>query len=203
MEQQQVADQKSSRYYIYIKPVIGNKYVRSFAPYIFSLISIIIFIIFAIRPTVITIIGLQKTIQDSQQVLDILNKKSEDLVLGRKNLDALGQPILDKINTRIPKEPAVTNLINSLNQASSNSASVSAMQVQPVTIYDVAASTAPNSINEVSFSFNVQGAYSELLSVIDHLLKSPRMLNLTNTILSRSTEGATQLSISGTTYYLK
>lgn len=198
-----MADSRYSRYYVYIKPVIGNKYVKSFAPYIFSLISLIIFIIFAIRPTVVTIIELQKSIQDNQKILDQLDKKTQDLTDGKRNLENISPEIKNKINARIPSSPAVTNLINNLQTSASNIATVSALQVQPVTIYNNASDQkTPLSLEELSFSFNIQGPYSELLTVIDNFNKAPRLINLTSVVFNKTIEG-NGLSISGKGYYLK
>ncbi|MDD2822658.1 MAG: type 4a pilus biogenesis protein PilO [Candidatus Daviesbacteria bacterium] len=199
-----MATSKYSRYYVYIKPVITNKYVRSFAPYIFSLASLIIFIIFAIRPTIVTIIELQKSIQDNQAVLVSLQKKSEDLTTGKRNIENLDPDLLVKINNRLPKDPGITNLINNLQTSAANIASVSALQVQPVTIYTNA--TDPNSkqsIDEIAFSLNTQGSYTQLLSILENLNKTSRFINLTNAVINKSAEGGTSLSITGKGYYLK
>lgn len=199
-----MAEAKYSRYYVYIKPVIANKYVRSFAPYIFSLLALIIFTVFAIRPTVLTIIELQKNIQDNQKILTILQKKSEDLTTGKRNLDNLDREIKNKISAKLPTNPAVTNLISSLQTSATNSASVSALQIQPVTIYkSVADPDTKLTLEELIFSFNTQGAYSQITTVIDNLSKASRYLNLTNVALSRLGEGGVSLSVSGKGYYLK
>lgn len=198
-----MATSKYSRYYVYIKPVIGNKYVKSFAPYIFSLLSLIIFIIFAIRPTVLTIIELQKSIQDNKATLTLLEQKSKDLTDGKRNLDNMSPEIKNKISARLPSSPAVSNLISSLQTSASNVASVSALQVQPVTIYDGTINqTAPLTLEELAFSFNVQGSYTDLITVLDNLGKTPRLVNLTSAVFNKTTEGI-NLSINGKGYHLK
>lgn len=199
-----MADIRYSRYYVYIKPVIGNKYVKSTAPYIFSVLAIIIFIIFAIRPTVSTIINLQKSIQDNQQVLNTLEQKSRDLTQGKINLDNLDQNVKTKINTRLPDNAAVALLINDLQIAATKNASISALQIQPVTIYtNASGSVVKKNLGELSFSFNVQGSYADLLSTLNNISKSPRLINLTDIVLNKSTEGTTGMSINGKAYYLK
>lgn len=199
-----MADTKYNRYYVYIKPVIGNKYVKSTAPYIFSVLAIGIFIIFAIRPTVLTIINLQKNIQDSEQVLNTLEQKSRDLTEGKRNLDNLDQSIKAKINTRLPDNATVALLINDLQIAASKNASISALQIQPVTIYTNATDSAiKKNLGEVLFSFNVQGSYADLLSTLDNLSKSERLINLTGVVLNKSIEGTTGMSVNGKAYYLK
>lgn len=195
---------KYSRYYVYIKPVIGNKYVKSATPYIFSLLAIIIFVIFAIRPTILTIISLQKSIQDNQQTLDALEKKSRDLTDGKRNLENLDPNIKTLINTRLPDVVAVTTLINNLQITASKTASISALQVQPVTIYTNDSNLNPKqSLGEILFSLNAQGSYTSLLQTLDSIAKSSRLINITSVLLSKSAEGTIVLSISGKAYYLK
>lgn len=199
-----MANSRYSRYYVYIKPVINNKYVKSTAPYIFSLLAIIIFVIFAIRPTILTILDLQKSIQDNKQTLNTLEKKSRDLTDGKRNLDNLDPGIKTLINTRLPDTVAVTTLINNLQIAASKTASISALQVQPVTIYTNNSNLNPKqSIGEILFSFNTQGSYASLLQTLDNITKSSRLINLTSVFLNKSAEGIVGLSVSGKAYYLK
>lgn len=199
-----MADIKYNRYYIYIKQVTGNKYVKSTAPYIFSILAIIIFIIFAIRPTILTIINLQKNIQDNQQVLNALEQKSRDLTDGKRNLDNLDPNIKIRINTRLPDNAAVAILINDLQISATKNASISALQIQPVTIYtNATGSTVKKNLGELLFSFNVQGSYADLLSVLDNISKSSRLINLTGIVLNKSAEGITGMSVNGKAYYLK
>lgn len=199
-----MANPQSSRYYVFIKPVIGNKYVKSSAPYIFSLLAIIVFVIFAIRPTILTILDLQKSIQDNQAILETLDKKSRDLTDGKRNLDNLDPSVKTLINTRLPDQAAVTALIYDLEQSATKSASISALQVQPATIYvESSASGIKQQVGELTFSFNVQGSYAGLLETLNNLAKSPRLINITGATLSKSAEGAISLSVSGKAYYLK
>lgn len=195
-------DTRFGKYYIYIKPVIGNKYVKSSAPYIFSLIAIIIFTVFAIKPTVLTIISLQKNIQDNQKVLEALDQKSLALTEGKRNLDNLDPAVKALINTRLPNQAAVTTLVNDLQTTASQSASLSALQIQPVTIYtDVSEPTLD--VGEVLFSLNVQSSYAQLLATLDGLAKAPRLINVTSVIMNKTQEEPVGLSVSGKAYYLK
>jgi hypothetical protein len=63
---------KYSRYYTFIKPVIEHRFVRSFAPYIFSLLTVIIMMVFAIKPTISTILNLQKDLENNQKKVKLL-----------------------------------------------------------------------------------------------------------------------------------
>lgn len=193
-----------SRYYTYIKPVIENKFVKSSAPYIFSLITITIFILFAIRPTISTILNLQKNIENHRQVLEALEKKENDLTAGRNNLQSLDPERREKINAAIPENADVTSLIGSLRNASGKETLVSALQIQPVVLIDseVTPQKTLLSLGEASFTYNIQGDYGQLLPTLYNLQRSPRLLSIGSVVLS-SQGGVVVLSVSGKASFLK
>lgn len=201
-----MATSKYSRYYTYIKPVAQNKFIRSFAPYIFSLLTIIFLVIFAIKPTISTILNLQKSIDENKQVLKQLNDKADSLTLGKRNLQALGPETLNKINTLLPSQANVTTIITSLQKVPlGNQASISALQVQPVNLIDntIDIQKARLNLAEVEFTYNVQSSFQGLLATLQNLSKSPRLININNIVLSKQIDNPMVLSITGKAYFLK
>lgn len=198
-----MAETKYSRYYTYIKPAIQNKIVRSYTPYIFSLISIIVFIFFAIQPTITTISNLQKSIEDNQKVLDALTAKSRNLSLGKQNLENLGPDKKNRINLAMPNQANISTLIVSL-QKSQNQASSSALQIQPVNLVSIGEiPTAKTSLSEIDFSYSVSGSYNQLLEVLKNLNNSPRIISINSVSITKQEDSPTILSINGKAYYLK
>lgn len=200
------ASTRYSRYYTYIKPLAENKAVKSVAPYIFSLITIMILIIFAIRPTVSTIINLQKNIEENQQVLKQLETKAQNLIEGKKNYENLPPKTKQKINDAVPNQPNVTSVISSLENSSGPQASASALQIQPLTLFDDKTQNnkgAKLSLGEVDFSYNISGSFIDLLKTLQNLNNSPRLIQIDNVIISKQTASPTVLSITGKAYYLK
>lgn len=194
---------RSSRYFTYIKPVVENRYIKSAAPSVFSLITITIFIVFAIRPTVSVILGLQKNIANQKEILVKLNEKAQNLSQGKKNWESLGDENRLKINTAVPAHPEIPLLIKALKMSTPQTASFSALQIQPLTIIDVASSQSANlTLAEISFAYNIQGSYQELLSIIQNLEKSPRLLHIDSLSLNKQS-GELTLSLNGKAYYLK
>lgn len=195
---------KYSRYYTYIKPVITNKVVRSFAPQIFGIITITIFIVFAIRPTVSTILKLQKQIDENKQVLEQLNNKARNLSQGKANFDNLDPEIKQKIKTSIPDQPNITTLITSLQNSTGNQASGSALQIQPLTLFNANSNPKTSlSVNNVDFSFNTQGTFNQLLLDIYNISKAPRLISIDSITMTKSTGGTVTLSVIGKSYFLK
>lgn len=200
-----MATSKYSRYYTYVKPVIENRIIRSSAPYIFSLITISILTIFAIRPTVSTILNLQKNIGENEKVLQALDSKAQSLIEGKRNLDNLNPEIKVKIEAAAPTETNVPAVIANLQSSSVNIASVSALQIQPLTIIDntISEKKALLSLGEINFAYNTQGQFYQLLLSLENLNKSSRLLNITSVVINKQADDPPVLSITGKAYYLK
>ena len=193
-----------SRYFTYIKPVVKLPIVRNYGPTIFTLFAITIFIFFAIKPTVETILVLQKKIDDSNQVLEKATQKVNSLSLGKKNYDSLGQNITQKISAAIPDTVSLRSLIQNLEQnTKAREASISALQIQPL-IVNTKVDQKLGSLSEISFTFNIEGSYANLIEVLQDLKRSSRLISIENLSLSKVPEGeGLIMSLSGKAYYIK
>lgn len=192
-----------SRYFTYIKPIAKLPIVKNYGSTIFTIIAATIFIFFAIKPTIETILVLQKKISDANLVLEKATQKVNNLSLGKKNYDNLDPNIKEQIGATIPDTVGLKSLIQNLEgSALSHQASISALQIQPVTI---STKTEPKmgTLSEVSFTFNIEGAYNNLSLVLEDLKKSTRILSIESLSLSTANEGGLIMSLSGKTYYLK
>ncbi len=193
-----------SRYYTYIRPVIQNPIVKSFAPYVFSLITIAVMLVFALKPTISTILDLQKTLDQNTQVLKQLEDKAKTLTEAKNNLDSLGAKTRAKIDTAIPPRPTVTSLIYSLQHLTPQGATVSALEVQPITIYDSSSANNPKTtLGEINFTYNIEGDFTQALTALNNFNKSQTILTITNLSLSKQSDKPLFVSISGKAYYLK
>lgn len=190
-----------SRYYTYIKPVVQNRFVKSVAPYIFSIITVTMMLLLALKPTIETVLNLQKNIINNQQVLEALEKKVRDLSQGKKNLEELGEEKMLKINTSLPQTANITSLVAALQASVPQTASISALQVQPVSLQSK--KDINLALNEISFSLSVQGSYLELTQTLERILNSPRAIQITGVTINKSADGITNLIVSGKGYFLQ
>ncbi|MDO8429487.1 MAG: type 4a pilus biogenesis protein PilO [Candidatus Daviesbacteria bacterium] len=165
--------------------------------------TIILFILFALRPTISTIVNLQENLDKSQQTLETLEQKGRNLEAGRQNLNNLESTKRLKIKTSIPDQVNIGTLVASLQTSVEKGASVSAVQVQPLSVYKVNNQSLTNSLGEINFSFNVSGNYSEILQTVDKLSHSPRLVKITTLSINRLPEGRNLLSVTGKAYFLK
>lgn len=195
---------RHSRYYTYIKPILKNQAIKSFAPYIFSLFTITFFVIFVIHPTVSIILALNKSIEESKQVLTNLQTKSENLDLGKRNLEALNPGLRAKIDAFIPSNPTITAIVKSLqNTQQESSTPATIIQIQPLILID-STHTVANTLSEVSFNYSTQGPYIELITFLNAVNKMPRLISIDGLSIGRQIgEESTSLSASGRAYYLK
>lgn len=198
-----MADPKYSRYYTYIEPIAENKTVRSYAPYVFSLISIAVFGVFAIRPTITTISNLQKEVSEKQQLLDQLQQKANSLDTAKKNLDAIPADKKTQIANALPNNPQVTDFIANLQSDLPKEASSPAIQVQPVLLYDSTPSNGAYSVKKMSFIFNLKGSFSDLSNVSQAIKTLPRLTAIDEITLNKSEDGTLTLSVTADALYLK
>ena len=193
-----------SRYFTYIKPVTQLPIIKNYGSTIFTLLTMSLLIFFAIRPTIETILVLQKKLADQDEVLQKVTQKAKNLSLGKKNYDNLDQNIKEKISAGVTDTVSLKSLVQTLEQtAKVHEASVSALQIQPLVV-NIKIERQTGVLSEIFFTFNIEGAYKNLIAILQDLKSSSRLISIDSLSLSKSNEGGTLImSLSGKAYYLK
>jgi len=196
---------KQSRYYTYIRPLTRNKFVRTYSSLIFSLITIAIFSYYAIRPTVTTILSLQKSIEEQNQILNTLKEKVGHLVSGKQNYENIPTDTKVKLTNLIPDNPALPQLINSLTYAADTAeASISGIQFQPVELENQKTQIIKEAeLKEIEFTFNLQGDFPNLMAALTTLKRLDRLVTINTINFNQQAESPLVMSVSGKAYYLK
>lgn len=192
-----------SRYYTYIKPIIENQAVKSYSPYIFSLVTIAILVVFAIRPTISTILNLQKELQNQQSALQSLKNKSNNLTEAKRNLEALPLEVRSKIDNAVPVQANVTFLIKSLRNLAPQEGSASALQIQPVTIFNMMEPKGKFDVGQISFTYNSEVDYPKALELLTKINKLARVASIDSVSLNKQQGGQLVVSITGRAYFMK
>lgn len=194
-----------SRYFTHIQPLLKAPIVRSYGGIILNLITMSVFILFAIKPTVETILVLQKKLEDSNQVLAQITQKAENLSLAKKNYSEMNSTIKSKIQTAVPGQVSIKTLTASLeNIALTNQASISALQIQPVTIQSIDNPTNAKKLKELSFTYNIEASYTNMVNILKELQKTVRIISVDNLILNKTESSSNLLmSVTGKAYYLE
>lgn len=191
------------RYYTYISPLIKSPLIKSYGTPILTLLALTIFIIFAIKPTISTITVLQKKSEDANILLERVNLKSENLAKGRNNYQALSSQVKDKIQQAIPQRAEFKTLIGTLEDtALAHQASISALQIQSVEVRPEK-NLANSKLWEIKFTFNLEGGYDNLLSFLEKIKNSLRLVEIEQLAVNRSSDSKIIImSIRGKAFYL-
>ena len=148
--------------------------LRAFVEVILSLSTITIFLVFALKPTALTIISLVKEIKGKQIMISGLNQKISDLskaqTLFAQNQDSI--PNIDIAVETKPEPDTVSKQIIGLS--AKNSVNILGLSVdrvtligKPVLVNVVSGSKPlPGNAQEMSVSINIQGDYLNMLSFI-------------------------------------
>lgn len=182
-----------------------SKFARTYSTLIFSLITIFIFSFYAIRPTVTTILSLQKSITEQQDILSKVKEKVSQLSQGKTNYEDIDPQVKVKLENLVPDNPALGQLINSLNYAASQAeASISGIQVQEVELTGKSLETVRNpALTPIEFTLNSQGTYTNLMRLLTTLKRSSRLVSITSINFVQPPDANLMMSIHGQAYYLK
>ncbi|MBI3109672.1 type 4a pilus biogenesis protein PilO [Candidatus Daviesbacteria bacterium] len=193
------------RYFTYIKPITGMPIVKTYGPVIFTLLIMTVFVVFAIKPTIETILVLQKKLADADKIVAQINEKTENLSKGKENYQRLEQNARDKIQRAIPDTIDLKSLIQTLEQSTRTyEASISALQIQPITLAATKDNNIQNKLQEVSFTFNIEASYQTLTAILQDLKANNRLISIDKLTLNRPGEGKSLImSISGKAYFLR
>lgn len=193
-----------SRYFTRIKLITKYPIIKNYAPAVFTLLTISVLTLFAIKPTVETILVLQKELENEEEVLRKVMQKANDLSLGKENYDNLDQNIKFRIMNAVPDNINLKTVIQILEESAKiHNASVSALQIQPF-IVEAEKTDQIGTLSEVSFLFNTEGDYNNLIALLSDLKKSSRLMSIDGLSMSKSNEGTSLImSLTGKAYYLK
>lgn len=194
-----------SRYFTYIKPIINNRQVKTYSSFVFSLITVTFFAVFAIKPTINTIISLRNSIQDQNEILNQLNQKTENLSLGKKNYESISSDTKVKLERLLPSDHNITTLIIGLSSlAKQYNASISAIQFQPIDLDLTPVTLSKNpKLKELSLTFNLQGTYEKLIPILSNITLFTRLLTIDTINLNKNEDGTLTLSIVTKAYYVR
>lgn len=179
---------------------------------VLSLFVMAIFIVFALRPTILSITTLQKTIEESKKTLTQLDAKVKSLQVASSQLEVL-KPALPAINVSIPNEGAMyaplTQTLESL--AVQSGVKIESETLGPTLLFSrILAPFKPDkkqSVVALAFTARVSGSYPAINQFLTKLLSMERIVALdsatiTREVASKTTSAGVSLNISGNAYYL-
>ncbi|MBI5449231.1 type 4a pilus biogenesis protein PilO [Candidatus Gottesmanbacteria bacterium] len=203
------------RYYQRLEEFTQKPNNRMYTTTIFSFLAISLFGWYAIRPTVQTILFLQREIKDNQ----VVSKKMEEKISALVEAQATYQKIKPQIplaSSALPQSPEVLSLVSQLrNLANATNASLSAVQIPTVPLLgqDASQSAVPSRVSagvgDFSITVTAVGPYTAVSEFLKGLISMRRILSIELMSLIPSRDGKStlgnaniQLTLKLRTYYL-
>ncbi len=189
--------------YFNLLPNFGNKNTRNFATIVLTLIALSFFGLFAINPTLSTIAGLQKELEDNQFIDNSLRQKISNLSILQQKYSVLQNDIPIILST-IPQDsqiPLVMGEIQSLvKQSNIQLESLQNFQVELVKDND-------KNNRYYSFEFSVSGfgSYNNISQFINSLANMQRLIDIEALSINRQADNNTSLrfTLRGMAFYKK
>jgi hypothetical protein len=199
--------------------LLNHKYVQTYGFNIGFFIVFSIFLIFAIRPNLITAFSLQKELQD----LKLKNKKSEEVILQVVNYQSTLEEYRDKLpllDQAVPSAPTVAQVVDEVRRSASDSGIlINSLSVESIDLKGMSTdeneesppeeeSSTDQSGNQVaslttnSFTIDLVGSahINEVSSFLDKLMLQRRLKRIESVVLIESQDGGVTITIS--LYYL-
>lgn len=166
--------------------------VRAFIEIILSFLTIIIFLVFAIKPTAVTIIGLLQQIKESRATLSTLTQKLTDLQTA-SNIIQQNQSYIPDINIAIPVSPNPNIFSEQVEGlAVKDTISILGISINKITLVGNLSNKnttksipLPGDVNEMPFSVSVKGNFSNIILFI-HDFQNMRIATKIDTLTINS-----------------
>jgi Tfp pilus assembly protein PilO len=163
-------------------PTLQRERVKEYGMLILTFFALSFFSIFAISPTLSTITDLTKQLSDNQAADSALKTKIKNLSTLQQIYTTI-QPDINYVETAIPSNPNVTDLIGKIQGISKKTnVSLLALQVSDVSLYSPKHGLIKKgkTIQAPTFSFlvRVQGSQDNLLSFISSFISFDRIVTI-------------------------
>lgn len=189
------------RYYQTIEPVLVKPKNKLYSTVIFFLLVISLFAWYAIRPTVQTILYLQREIADKSKVNAQMDTKINALIEAQTTYEAIAEKI-PTIAEALPDDPSVIKLLDQIKTIGlETNASVSAIQVgsSPLTQI-VTDETQKKAVNpkkipfELPITLTFNGTFPNILSFMQTLGSMRRLFRFESLSIAPNTTSSVGIS---------
>jgi len=199
--------QEYRKYYRSLEPILGKPKTKQYSTVIFFFLTVGLFGWYAIRPTIQTILYLQREIVDKKAVNTQMYDKINALIEAQAILENI-QPQLEVISYAIPKNPQAVDIARQLkNLAETSQASLSAIQIASVPILIATPSAAlPSYVvkhTTMPITLSIDGSYNVLASFMSGLLAMQRIVTIDSISFSPSRSGVSQFQVNEIRLQLK
>lgn len=179
--------------------LLHEKKVQDYSFNIFFFLAFSVFLLFAIRPNILTAFNLQRELKE----LNLKNKEAENVILQIVNYQSVMENYRDKItllDEAVPSSPGLAKAIDDVKStASASGLLVSEMTVESVEFSDVRGS---GELQTFQILLTSEGSTVDLNSFISQVLKQRRLKMFESVEISSESETATKITLTIKSYYL-
>lgn len=187
------------KYYEGLLPYVQKEKNQNYIAIILTFSASIIFLLFAVNPTLSTITKLRKEVEDSKFVKESFDKKIQNLSSLSEEYNNLETDI-PIILDAVPEKPEAPTLIAQIQAiAENNSIQLTTLSVSPVELSQSIASSSPEFKFEVSGSSN----YENIDFFLKQLTNMQRVVKIDSININKtsSTDETLNLTLKGTAFF--
>lgn len=183
---------------IQLLPDLRQQKVKEYLQVIFTLVALIIAIIFAIKPTLTTISDLNRQITDATHVYNALQTKVNNLSKLSAQYVSL-QSDFPNIEAAVPKSEDAQLLLAALQSlAQKHNLTITGLSTQLDTKQDT------QKYRVLTFNISADGSYADILSFLNDSVTFQRIILPVSINLTKNTDtssNAINVTLSGNAYY--
>lgn len=185
--------------YSKLLPDFKEERTQKFTTIVLTVLTLAFFGLFAINPTVSTIIKLRKELEDNNFVDSKLVQKINNLSTLQKKYTEL-QSDLPMIFAAVPQSPEVPLMVAQIQSIAKNS-NVSIENFQSFAV-EIPTKTTPSSYASFSFALSLSGTYNDLYRFLTSLSNMQRVVSVELISFTKKTLGnSMELSIKGKAFF--
>lgn len=184
-----------------LSPLITNKKTASYFTLTLTFLSLSFFGLFAIRPTLLTVTSLYRSVADLRKLNSDYEQKIGDIIRAQAEYEKILADI-PAINGALPQNPSLGLVTRTLEKfAQREGVAITQLQIDTIPV------STPSSSNKVSsFGFRMIGTgdYPTVTSFLSHLLNWRRIITLYSFDIApegSTSSGILRLTLRATTYY--
>lgn len=191
-----------SKYRQYI-PDLKQEKTQKFTTLALTFLALSFFGIFAINPTISTIVRLRKEISDSQFTEAQLKQKILNLSSLSSQYTQIQQD-LPVILSGVPQSPQIPLLAAQI-QSLARDSNIKLDSLQTFQVEAAQPSSVGKKYSSFSFSLSSEGSYNQLVNFMQSLISMQRVVSIDTIALNKKQDqsGIIQLSLKGTAFFKK
>lgn len=185
---------------------LGEEKAKQYAMLVFTILALSFFGLFAINPTIGTIVELRRKLDDSLLVQQKLTEKIANMTSLQNQFTQI-QPSLDSVYDAIPTTPEAPKLLGQLQAlAETKQVKIVSLKTLPVPLKaDPKSKKQKTDKGDLYYTFTIDtlGSYANLQQFLLSLTKFDRIVNITSVTLNRAdlTTSDIEMIVEGQTFY--